>query len=153
MRAPAPRPRQRGFTLLELLITLALTTIALTGLLSMQMVTLRSNESSSRAGEAVAVAQQTLEEYRNRRVLDELMPEFGVTTLPINATLDTVAGRAGTTYNRELSVEELTAISNSLVRIRVVVTWTDDGAAAGAEGGILDHRIALEIVRTVEEQL
>jgi hypothetical protein len=39
------------------------------------------------------------------------------------------------------------------MRIRVDTTWTEDGAAAGANGGQLDHRIALEVIRTVQEAL
>ena len=49
------RKRQAGFTLLEMLITLAVTTIGLTGLLSLHVVTVKGNAASSRAAEAVAV--------------------------------------------------------------------------------------------------
>ena len=150
--AARPRRGQRGFTLLEMLITMAITTIGLTGLLSLHVVTSKSNELSSRSAEAVAVAQRTLEEYRNRQVLT-LLTEFGATDLPLDEVLDTVAGRAGTTFNRRLTVSELTAVSNSLIKIRVEVTWTDDGAAAGAQGGTLDRRVSLEIIRTTEEGL
>ncbi len=150
---PRRRPaRRRGFTLLEMLVTLVITTVGLTGLLSLHVVLTKGNELSARSGEAVAIAQRTLEEYRNRKAL-ALLTEFSVVDLPIDATLDTVAGRAGTTFARRLIVQQLTTASNSLIRLRVVVSWTDDGATAGAQGGILDHQVALEINRTVEEDL
>ena len=145
-------PRQRGFTLLEMLVTLAITVIGLTGLLSLQLATSKGNEQSGRSGEAVAIAQRTLEAYRSRGVV-ALASEFSVANLPIDATLDTVAGRAGTTFRRRLIVEELTAVSNSLLKLRVEVSWTDDGAAPGAQGGVLDHRVAVELIRTAEEAL
>lgn len=144
--------RQRGFTLLELLITLAVTVIGLTGLLSLYVVTAKGNAATSRSGEGVAVAESTLEELRALS-LDEMYARFGVPTLPIDASLDTVAGRAGVTFQRRVRVEELTAVSTNLVKIRVEVTWTDAGAAAGAAGGKYDHRVSFELIRTASEQL
>jgi hypothetical protein len=43
--------------------------------------------------------------------------------------------------------------TTSLWRIRVETAWTDDGAAAGGNGGQLDHMLPLEVVRTLEEAL
>ena len=39
------------------------------------------------------------------------------------------------------------AAQPNLVWLSVTVTWTDDGAAQGAEGGIYDHSLNLETVR------
>lgn len=146
------RPRQRGFTLLELLITLAITVIGLTGLLSLFVVTAKGNTTTSQSGEAVAVAEATLEEVRNLS-LTAMYAQFGVSSLPIDANLNTVAGRAGVTFNRRVQVTEMTATSTNLVKIRVEITWTDAGAAAGANGGMHDHRISFELIRTGTEQL
>lgn len=154
MRGPTRRRGRRGrrgFTLLELLVTMAITTIGLVGLLGLHVVLTKSNVSASQSGEAVAIAQRSLEEYRNRTLLG-LLDEFDAVDLPIDAALDTVAGRAGTTFERRLVVEQLD-VSSSLIKVRVEVTWAEDGAAVGAQGGALDHRIALEIVRTSEEAL
>ena len=146
------RRRQRGFTLLELLITLAITVIGLTGLLSLFVVTAKGNSTTSQSGEAVAVAEATLEEVRNLS-LDAMYVQFGVTSLPIDANLNTVAGRAGVTFTRRVQITEMTATSTNLIKIRVEVTWTDAGAAAGANGGMHDHRISFELIRTATEQL
>lgn len=144
--------RQRGFTLLELLITLAVTVIGLTGLLSLYVVTAKGNAASSRSGEGVAIAESTLEELRDL-TLAQMYARFAVPSLPIDASLDTVAGRAGVTFNRRVVVEEMTAVSTNLVKLRVEVTWTDAGAAPGVEGGIHDHRVSFELIRTASEQL
>jgi len=143
---------QRGFTLLELLITLAVTVIGLTGLLSLFVVTTNGNASTSRSGEGVAVAEATLEEVRSLSLTD-LYAQFSVTGLPIDASMNTVAGRAGVVFNRRVQVTELTATSSNLIKIRVEVTWTDAGAAPGSDNGIHDHRVSFELIRTASEQL
>jgi prepilin-type N-terminal cleavage/methylation domain-containing protein len=144
--------RQRGFTLVELLVTLGVTVIGLLGLLSLYTVTARANALGAHSGEAVAIAEATVEEVRNT-ALGDLLASNGATALPLDLPLDTVAGRAGTTFNRRMQVTELTATSPNLVKIRIEVTWTDAHAAAGAQGGIYDHRVSLELIRTASEAL
>jgi prepilin-type N-terminal cleavage/methylation domain-containing protein len=151
--APArARRRQRGFTLLEMLITMVVTVIGLTGLLSLHVVTAKGNATTSRSGEGVAEAEATLEEIRGLS-MTAMFAEFGVATLPIDANLNTVAGRAGTTFTRRVQVTEMTAASTNLVKIRVEVGWTDAGAAPGSEGGMYDHLVSFELIRTVSEAL
>ena len=62
----------------------------------------------------------------------------------------TATGRAGMTYRCRVVVTQLNAASASLWKIRVEVGWTDDGAAQGAQGGALDHLIAVEVLRSEE---
>lgn len=151
-----PGKHQRGFTLLELLVTLGITVIGLTGLMSLHIATIRGNESTARNGEAVAIAQETLETLR-ADTLTGLLARFSTTTLPVNASLDTMAGRNGITFRRRVSITELTAASTNLVKIRVVVAWSDDntnGAGSGSgSASIYDHQVSLELIRTVQEQL
>ncbi len=152
MRRGHRRRRQRGFTLLELLVTMGITIIGLLGLMSLYVVTARSNALGAHSGEAVAVAEATVEEIRGTPIAD-LLAAHAAPSLPLDVSLDTVAGRAGMTFNRRVQVIELTAVSPNLVKIRVDVTWTDAGATAGAEGGIYDHQVSLELIRTASEAL
>jgi prepilin-type N-terminal cleavage/methylation domain-containing protein len=55
------RAAQRGFTLIELMVSMALSTIGLLGLMALQMIAVRGNMMSRNFGEAVSVAQQRLE--------------------------------------------------------------------------------------------
>ncbi len=147
-----PRNRERGFTLLELLVTLIVTTIGLVGLLSLHVSLTRGNEGQGRSAEAVVIANQTVENLRSMTQA-EMMTQLtgsGTSVSPTNVTISTMAGRNGLTYSRRVLV---TPINNELWRIRVEVTWTDDGAAEGADNGIYDHRIAAELVRTTKEAL
>jgi Tfp pilus assembly protein PilV len=144
--------RQLGFTLVELLVTLGVTVIGLMGLLALYTVTAKGNALGAQSGEAVAVAEATVEEVRTSS-LPDLLAAHGAIALPLDVSLNTVAGRAGTTFNRRMRVDELTAVSTNLVKIRIEVTWTEAGGSVGAEGGVHDHRISYELIRTASEAL
>lgn len=156
--------REGGFTLLELLMTLGVTTIGLVGLLALHVSIARSNDGASRALEATQIGQGVLESLRAARKPDmvEMLTGNATDPAPIDVqfcrrnagTVETTAvGRGGMTYRCRVVVTELTAASSSLWRIRVEVGWTEDGAAQNAEGGALDHLIAVEVIRTIEEAL
>lgn len=160
MTATVPRRRrrrhQRGFTLIELLVTLAITVIGLTGLMSLHIATIKSNERTGDAGDAVAAAQQTLEDLRSLPV-QRLLAAFSATTLPIDASLDTLAGPTGTTFRRRVIVTELTAVSPDLIKIRVEIAWSDDNANGAGTGtgaaSAFDHTVSLELIRTIGDSL
>lgn len=143
----------RGFTLLELLITLSVTTIGLIGLLSLHLSIARGNDGASRSAEAQQIGATELEALRSLKSGDLMVAlGFASTALPpVTSAVKTVAGRAGMTYRITRSV--VVPGGTSLWRIRVETAWTDDGAAAGANGGQLDHMLPLEVLRTLEEAL
>jgi type II secretory pathway pseudopilin PulG len=158
------RSREGGFTLLELLMTLGVTTIGLIGLLSLHLSIVRSNDGASRTAEATQIAHATLESLRQARTTDDLtmllvgLPSPPPIDVPFcrrngNAVEATTVGRNGMTYRCRVVVLALPTAASTIWRIRVEIGWTDDGAAQGAQGGILDHLIAVEMLRTPEEAL
>ncbi len=160
---PRSRRRQRGFTLLELLITLTITTIGMLGVLSLHLSVSRGNDGAARSSEAVTVAKDTMEWLRSLRYGDLLL-ELGTASpgigTPATVTLPTAAGRAGMTYRRRVILTKLsedTATSSELIRMRVEVSWTEDGAARtaadGFSGGRYDHSMSFELLRTNRETL
>lgn len=155
MRGMRTRRRQRGFTLLELLITMSVTTIGLIGLLSLHVSISRGNDGASRSAEAQQIAVTELESLRALGLSSMMTTLTGSANLifPTAPRVRTAAGRGGMTYTVTTQVTALTATSASLLKIRTIVAWTDDGGAAGANGGQLDHQLALEVIRTMEESL
>ena len=149
------RQSQRGFTLLELMLTLTVTTIGLIGLLSLHLSIARGNDAANRSAEASQIANGTIEQLRAARISDMLV-ELGLPTTAVPPQdlnpLDTVSGRGGMTFQRRVILTSLSA-STSLWLIRVEVSWAEDFATLGSNGGMLDHTVSAEVIRTVEEAL
>jgi prepilin-type N-terminal cleavage/methylation domain-containing protein len=147
--------RQRGFTLLELLITLSVTTIGLIGLLSLHLSVTRGNDGASRSADAQQLGVSEIEALRAMSLSAMMTALTGspVLLLPTVPRVRAVVGRSGRTFTVTTTVSALPSASANLLKIRTVVSWTDDGGVAGANGGQLDHQLALEVIRTVEEVL
>jgi prepilin-type N-terminal cleavage/methylation domain-containing protein len=147
--------RARGFTLLELLITLSVTTIGLVGLLSLHLSIARGNDGASRSAEAQQIAVSELESLRTLSIpkLMKALTNSEVVLLPTPPRDRFVDGRGGMKFMVTSTVTALPGLSANLIRIRVVTSWTDDGATPGANGGQFDHAIPLEVVRTLQEVL
>jgi hypothetical protein len=137
-----------------MLITLAVTLIGFAALLGLHTAVVGGNGLAGRSAEAVARCTETMESLRSMSVTGMVQDLTGTaaTTLPVDVTLNTVTGRNNVTYTRRVIVQELTTASPNLVRIRVEVGWTDDDAAAAANGSN-QHIVALELVRTRQEGL
>jgi prepilin-type N-terminal cleavage/methylation domain-containing protein len=142
--------RERGFTMVELLVTLAVSAIGVAGMLALQITTVKTNASSAQSAEAVAVAERTIEEARGLTV-DEMLVEYEAGALPIDYDFgsQTVAGRTNT-YLRRVLVEE-NPDSTDLLRIRVEVMWAEDGRDVNDPAH--RHTVSLEILRTRQETL
>ena len=140
---------QRGFTLLELLITMSVTTIGLIGLLALHLSIARGNDGAGRTAEAEQITTTALESLRAQSVANMLA------TLAIPAKANTTEiGRNGLPYSVVRTSQVLTQASSSLLLVRVQTTWGEEGAAIGSGSGApLNHTIALEVIRTMEEQL
>ncbi len=145
----------RGFTLLELLVTLTVTTIGLVGLLALHLSVSRGNDGASRAAEAEQIGATTLESLRAQSPQDMMLTLTGnaFAIPPQTVALPTVTGRAGMPYTRTVMVTPVGGVSSALWKIRVETTWTEAGGAAGAAGGVYDHKIAVELIRTLEEAM
>jgi len=149
---------QRGFTLLELLITLSVTTIGLVGLLALHQSVVRGNDGASRSAEAQQIGMSEIEALRAMRLdgpFGMMKALTGSTDfiLPTPSQTRVVPGRGGVPYTVTTTVVAIPGASASLMRIRVVTSWAESGGTLGQSGGQLDHSLALEIIRTKEEAL
>jgi type II secretory pathway pseudopilin PulG len=146
--------RERGFTLVELLITLLVTVIGLIGMLGVFGSASRGNLDARQYTEALGVCEGTVEEIRGMTIaemetLDTPSPDYygAITTAgwgPVAYHKGTVAGATGVTFVRQIYAK---ALDDDLVWMKVVVRWTTDGAAIGASGGVNDRKMELEMVR------
>ena len=154
------RTGERGFTLTELLVAMTVTIIGLAGLLSLHVTTIRGNASASQAAEAVAVAEQALEDIRREPIarIETVLYE------PITGTewsgtssshlMTPITGRTGQVYQPVVRAVQLTP--PSLVRFRIIVYWMDGGADLPLPADLAadaDHSIEVQMIRTRVEVL
>ncbi len=144
------RRGEGGFTMVEVLVTLAVTLIGLTGVVAMHTSSARSNRLSKETTGATSICERTMEQLRAMSV-DEIVATLGEGELPFDTGLTDV-DTGHVTYTRSLSAEEVEA-SPGLVLFRIDVDWTESNGQSGAEGGRYDHTISLEVVRTKLELL
>lgn len=149
--------RQKGFTLLEILIAMTVTLIGLAGLLSLHLTTVRGNARATRTVMASVIAQQTMDELRNLPVQPPTLPfleptltsRFGIPSTNVEL-LPVARGPDNTSYQRLVSV---TPLGPDIVRVRVEIRWTDEGASAATTDSRLRHRMVLETLRTRQDLL
>lgn len=137
---------QRGFTIVELLVSMVISVVGFVGLIGMQRAMSSANQIGSRQVEATAFVQQAVEGLRQLSIA-EMETRFGA--LPITADLPPAIGRGNHNYARVLEVNAIES-SARLLRIRVVVSWNDDGTLGGTD---YEHALVLEVLRTREEAL
>jgi prepilin-type N-terminal cleavage/methylation domain-containing protein len=164
VRSPRRDRRQSGFTLIEILVAMTVTMIGLAGLMSLYVTTVQGNSRATRAVIASTIAQQTMEELRSLPVAppQSTLPYQGPTLQSVfgipaaDVPLANVTGPDGTDYRRLVSVTPLgvppSPLAN-LVRVRLEVTWADEGADPTTTNARLRHEFVLEAVRTRQDIL
>jgi prepilin-type N-terminal cleavage/methylation domain-containing protein len=113
---PVTRNSQEGFTLIEVMIAMVLTAIAIMGIIALYVTETKASGFSRHSTEAAVLAQDRLE--RQRTIAPAAAGVF--TDTNINER-----GAAGGIYTR-VATETLQANWADIV---VVVTWSDDGIA------------------------
>lgn len=136
--------------MVELLIALAVTTIGLTGVMSMHSSSARANRLAKETTAATSICDRSMEELRGISV-DEIVTTLGAGVLPLQTALADV-DLGPVTYARTLIADEV-AGTPGLVRFRIEVEWTEAGGTWGDDNGRYDHTISLEVVRTRLELL
>lgn len=112
--------RQRGFTLIEIMIAMLLLLVGVAGVLSLQLVSMRSTSFSRHATEATMVGEDKME---------ELMTMLGSELLALDGTSDEVNEMAIDTaavdeYTRTVAVAD-SVITPGVLDVSVTVAWLD----------------------------
>ena len=107
----ALRTNSKGFTLIEVLITLVIMAVSLLALAGLMATTTRSNAAGGHITEASTLAQDRLEELR----------AVQWDNIPVGAASDQRSGSTGMNYVRNLNVQQ----NGSLKTVTVTISWAD----------------------------
>jgi prepilin-type N-terminal cleavage/methylation domain-containing protein len=112
--------KERGFSLIEILIALVILSIALLGLAGLMATTTRNNAAGGHLTEAATLVQDTLERLR--------LTPLSILTANIAAgapQVDYPVGSTGITYTRTWSYTQTIPAVSNLHTITITVTWND----------------------------
>lgn len=110
--------RERGFTMIEVMIAILLTVIAVIGMMALFRVETRASAVSRRTTEAAVLAQDKIEELRT----------LAAPTSGADSAID-ARGQPGGMFSRTWTVN---FVNNNYV-MNVVVSWSDDGVSRTVE--------------------
>jgi type IV pilus modification protein PilV len=109
------KDRQGGFTLMEILVSLALLAIGFAGVMALYLVTVKANRSARQLDRSRVLAAQLMEDLRGKA-----LPALGGDG---DHPYDTVTATEGATYTRSYAVAE---VNSDLVRLTVTVSYPDE---------------------------
>jgi len=134
------RGRQSGFTLVEIMVSLAVIVIGLLGILALQTTTMRSNRQSRGLERARVYAAQIMEELRAKSVAN-----IGATTFDGGKTFSDIVTPDGMTYTRTFTSAPVTGYPN-LILITATASFIDDSDGT-------THSATVQLLRTNQERL
>ena len=125
---------KKGFSILEILVAITILGIGIMGLATLQSRGIRGNDLGNRTSQAIALAQDKLE---------ELINTSRSTTLSAGTTNDTnnpvdETGSGGGMFTRSWTIQDDTPVTNAQT-VGVTVSWNDIGG---------QHNIAINGVIT-----
>jgi prepilin-type N-terminal cleavage/methylation domain-containing protein len=130
--------REHGFTVVEVLIAIAVLVLGLAGVMVIQTAVVKGSRDSRRLDRAKLIAQETME---TQRTVDlSALPVPSAQVLPPYTTPE------GVTYTRQFTIAEVPTQPN-LLMITVEISFAEDGDEA-------DRRYARsQMIRTRPEKL
>ncbi len=114
------RRNDKGFTLIEVMISMVILAIGILGLAPLMVLSIYSNTYSQDLTRATAVAQDRIEQLKNQG-------NFGV--MPYTEATNDIDG----TYDRAILVDDTSTdgtVPAGVYRIKVTISWTDDKGMA-----------------------
>jgi|LGOV01.1.fsa_nt_gb type IV pilus assembly protein PilV len=103
---------EKGFSLIELMISMAILAIGLLGLAGLQGTAINGNHHGNMISQATVLAQDTIEQIRNAAYDDITTTNFPATEMAVS----------GSNFDRAILIEDDTPL-NELKRVTVTVSW------------------------------
>ncbi|MCD4688054.1 MAG: prepilin-type N-terminal cleavage/methylation domain-containing protein [Desulfuromonadaceae bacterium] len=103
---------KKGFSLIELMVSMAILAIGLLGLAGLQGTAINGNHHGNMISQATVLAQDTIEQIRNTDYDD--IDTATNADLPASTTVDN--------FNRAILIEDVTSLTG-LKRVTVTVSW------------------------------
>jgi Tfp pilus assembly protein PilV len=113
------RSRQAGFTIVEVMIALLLTAIAIMGIIGLYVTTTRASGFTRHTTEASVLAEDKVEKLRT------LTPASSIPTPVTEAGIDP-EGKTGTGGIYTLTYTVTIPGGSTFANVQVIVTWVDD---------------------------
>ncbi|MBN2372368.1 prepilin-type N-terminal cleavage/methylation domain-containing protein [bacterium] len=107
---------RKGFTLIEIVVAMALMSLGLLALYGMQVTVMKSNSSSKNITTATLLAETKMEGLKNTG--------FGNNTTGYETNIDE-AGQAGGIFTRSWQIDPNYQNSANMEKVTVTVTWSD----------------------------
>jgi type IV pilus assembly protein PilV len=124
------RRSEAGFTIIELMISLTVLLIGISGVLALQLTSLRSTTYSRRAQEASVLGEDTLERLR-------LSPAASLTSGTDVVNAQGIGGGTDAFYTRTWTVTQFAATHGTstvdMLRIDVAVSWRERGSSLSGD--------------------
>lgn len=141
-----PQTKQSGFSLIEVLIAISVLAVGLIAMARFQATVLQGSSLARERSEAVALAEQKIEELRNYRdaintttALDysEIAASCATTGTVETTVYSNSSNTGNTVYTRTCtSTAPVNSGNYSYTQITVKVTWSRPGATAGTDAQI-----------------
>jgi len=136
-----PSPAQRGFTLVEVLVTVLVISVGLLGIVALQVVTLRSNHQSYVRTQATALADDIIDRIRANRdnaasytvALTGTMAtttQAGADVMEWKNQLKTLLPSSGTTAATEADANGgvvVTTLATGRYQVEITIQWGERG--------------------------
>ncbi|HKE93394.1 MAG TPA: type IV pilus modification protein PilV [Povalibacter sp.] len=138
-RLPASRSRSRGFTLVEVLVTVVVISVGLLGVVALQVITLRNNHQSYLRSQATVLADDIVDRIRsNRDNAPSYVVNFGGSLAATSqagadvtewkTALKTQLPQSGTTTPTDADGKiTVTTLATGKYQVQVTIQWGERG--------------------------